>query len=188
MKTHNTQHRWINIYSIWLFWLEVHILYSTVSLNRRSLPAAGHWRGRPLFGAGTVSAYEACWRQAPQTDDSSTPAACGVQRGSTEARLKRWRWQVVQRTDCGGDNTTRAGSSLKWQEKRKHFSHKYDSQFSGPGWTAPHGSHRWRGLHWSGVLFAGSFHKCLRPSLCGCLLHHPHLKEQWSIKEWSLSR
>lgn len=64
-----------------------------------SLPAAGHWRGRPLFVAGTVSAYEACWHQAPQTGDSSTPDAGAARRGSAEERVKRWRWQAEQRTD-----------------------------------------------------------------------------------------
>lgn len=64
-----------------------------------SLPAAGRWRGTPLFVAGTISAYEACWHQAPQTGDSSTPDAGAARRGSAEERVKRWRWQAEQRTD-----------------------------------------------------------------------------------------
>lgn len=48
-----------------------------------SLPAAGHWIGRPLFASGTVSVCEACWHQAPQTNGSSTPDVCEAQQGST---------------------------------------------------------------------------------------------------------
>lgn len=149
--------------------------------SRVALPAAGHWRGRPLSEAGTVSACEACWHQAPQTGGSSTPDVCGARRGSMEARLKRWRWQ---RTDCCRRTQ---GSSERRQHNRyrqsEGFTHKqkYYSQFSGPGWTAPHDSHRWHGLHWSGALSVESSHRCLPPSLWGCLLRHPHLRAQGPV-------
>lgn len=64
-------------------------------------------------------------------------------------------------------------TGLIWGEETK----VWYSLFSGPGWTAPHGSHRWHGLRWSAALSAEFFHKCLQPSLWGCLLHHPHLRE-----------
>lgn len=81
-------------------WFSILVSKWIVFFRGESSPAAGHWRGRPLSGAGTVSVYEACWHQAPQTDDSSTPDVCGAQQGSVEARLKRWRWQIAQRTGC----------------------------------------------------------------------------------------
>lgn len=102
-----------------------YLVSSIQSLKRHSLPAAGHWRGRPLSEAGTAFACEACWRQAPQTDDSSTPAVCAVQPGSAEVRLKRWRWQIAQRADCAenytwhGRQETAQVQAAYWNDKWK---------------------------------------------------------------------
>lgn len=154
--------------------------------NSSCLPAAGHWRGRPLSGAGTASACEACWRQAPQTGDSSKPDVCEARRGSTEARLKR----PERGRDDGYYRGQAAEKQSVTQHKLKHrgfvetedLSAKHRSRFSGPGWTAPPGSRRWHGLRWSGALVAGSARKYLQPSLWGCRLHRPHLREQQHIR------